>query len=176
MVEWLGHVSKVLAAAAEVARLMHVGSHSTLVHCSDGWDRTPQIMALAQLMLDPYYRTWAGFQVLVEKEWLSFGHKFSERCGGAGSSEESPIFLQFCDCVFQCIAQFPTAFEFNSTFLAWIVGHLYSNWFGNFLVDNQRLSKEWNAGGGTVNIWDCADANKARFLNQRYVQNQKPTF
>lgn len=28
-----------------------------LVHCSDGWDRTPQIVALAKLLLDPYYRT-----------------------------------------------------------------------------------------------------------------------
>lgn len=28
-----------------------------LVHCSDGWDRTPQIVSLAELMLDPYYRT-----------------------------------------------------------------------------------------------------------------------
>lgn len=28
-----------------------------LVHCSDGWDRTPQIVALAELLLDPYYRT-----------------------------------------------------------------------------------------------------------------------
>ena len=26
-------------------------------HCSDGWDRTSQTCALAQLMLDPYYRT-----------------------------------------------------------------------------------------------------------------------
>ena len=30
---------------------------SVLVHCSDGWDRTPQIVALAELMLDPFYRT-----------------------------------------------------------------------------------------------------------------------
>ena len=28
-----------------------------LVHCSDGWDSTPQIISLAELMLDPYYRT-----------------------------------------------------------------------------------------------------------------------
>ncbi len=30
--------------------------------------------ALAQLCLDPYYRTIKGLATLIEKDWISFGH------------------------------------------------------------------------------------------------------
>lgn len=36
-------------------------------------DRTAQLAGLAEIMLDPYYRTIIGFEVLIEKDWLSFG-------------------------------------------------------------------------------------------------------
>lgn len=42
-----------------------VKGRNNLVHCSDGWDRTSQLCALGALILDPYYRTIKGFQVLI---------------------------------------------------------------------------------------------------------------
>ncbi|XP_013703068.1 phosphatidylinositol-3-phosphatase myotubularin-1-like isoform X2 [Brassica napus] len=78
---WLIHIQNVLAGAAWIAARVAVESASVLVHCSDGWDRTTQLVSLACLMLDPYYRTFAGFQALVEKDWLAFGHPFSDRVG-----------------------------------------------------------------------------------------------
>jgi len=79
--QWLYHCHKVLRASVHVAHLISRRGISCLVHCSDGWDRTAQICALAELIMDPYYRTIRGFQVLVEKDWLSFGHKFADRNG-----------------------------------------------------------------------------------------------
>lgn len=92
-----------LSGAAKIADKLESGKTSVVVHCSDSWDRTAQLTCLAMLMLDSYYRTIRGFQVikqqhqlksgvfpvnsrimvcvcwqvLVEKEWISFGHKFS---------------------------------------------------------------------------------------------------
>lgn len=63
-----------------------------------GWDRTSQLAALGQLLLDPFYRTFKGFATLVEKEFCSFGHMFAKR-SDYKSHEYSPIFLQFVDAV-----------------------------------------------------------------------------
>ncbi|XP_013721450.1 phosphatidylinositol-3-phosphatase myotubularin-2-like isoform X2 [Brassica napus] len=89
---WLSHIQSILAGVAWIAARVAMESASVLVHCSDGWDRTTQLVSLACLLLDPYYRTFAGFQALVEKDWLAFGHPFSDRIGmpnvaGSGSFE-----------------------------------------------------------------------------------------
>ncbi|KAK1598580.1 protein-tyrosine phosphatase-like protein [Colletotrichum navitas] len=78
---WLRHTQAVLNGADIVARQVWFKHSHVLIHCSDGWDRTSQLSALAQILLDPYYRTIEGFIVLVEKDWVSFGHMFRLRSG-----------------------------------------------------------------------------------------------
>ncbi|NXR96754.1 MTMR3 protein, partial [Horornis vulcanius] len=83
-----------------------------------------------------------GFQVLVETEWLDFGHKFADRCGHGENSddlnERCPVFLQWLDCVHQLQRQFPCSFEFNEAFLVKLVQHTYSCLFGTFLCNNAK--------------------------------------
>lgn len=84
---WLRHLSAILEGTVIIVKNIHVYSSHALLHCSDGWDRTAQLSSLAQICLDPYFRTIRGFAVLVEKEWLSYGHKFLDRCGHLSSDK-----------------------------------------------------------------------------------------
>lgn len=145
---------------------------SCVVHCSDGWDRTAQLSGLAQIMLDPYYRTIDGFRVLVDKDWLSFGHMFSERtyCP-EGIVERSAIFLLFLDCTWQIMSQFPTAFEFTESFLVMLADHYQSAWFGNFLMDCERERRHAALAHRTTSIWSHVRAVRTTFLNRDYVED-----
>ncbi|KAG7092604.1 hypothetical protein E1B28_008947 [Marasmius oreades] len=84
---WLRHLSIVLEGINIITRNVHVNSSHVLIHCSDGWDRTSQLSSLTQLCLDPFYRTIRGFEILIEKDWLSFGHKFLDRSGHLSSEK-----------------------------------------------------------------------------------------
>ena len=84
---WPGHIAGMLDGTEMIARVIGLGGSHVLVHCSDGWDRTAQVSALAQIMLDPHSRTLNGFISLVQKEFLSFGHKFRDRNGIEGNEK-----------------------------------------------------------------------------------------
>ena len=79
--KWVEHTANILDGVALIARRVGIMHSHALIHCSDGWDRTSQLSALSQILLDPYYRTMEGFIVLVEKDWLSYGHMFRHRSG-----------------------------------------------------------------------------------------------
>ncbi|XP_028829297.1 myotubularin [Denticeps clupeoides] len=169
---WLEHIKLVLSGAIQVADKVSSGS-SVVVHCSDGWDRTAQLTSLAMLMLDSHYRTLRGFQVLLEKEWISFGHKFTSRIGHGDKNhadqERSPIFLQFIDCVWQMTKQFPTAFEFNERLLVVILDHLYSCRFGTFLFNCESVRDANALRSKTVSLWSMINADSSSYVNPFYT-------
>ncbi|XP_042287009.1 myotubularin-related protein 4 isoform X2 [Thunnus maccoyii] len=170
---WLQHLSVMLKAATLVCSAVEREGRPVLVHCSDGWDRTPQIVALAKILLDPYYRTLEGFQVLVETEWLDYGHKFGDRCGHQENaddvSEQCPVFLQWLDCVHQLLKQFPCLFEFNEAFLVKLVQHTYSCLYGTFLCNNAREREARNIYKRTCSVWSLLRTGNKNFQNFLYI-------
>lgn len=172
--KWLYLVSKILEVSANVVVFMINDRLSVLVHCSDGWDRTAQVCSLAELMMDSYYRTIRGFAVLIEKEWLSFGHKFAERCGHASirdpfDKQRSPIFIQWVDCVFQLVIQFPDEFEFTPQFLVDLVDAVYSCKYGTFLYNTEKERVETNLYKCTTSVWtELLAPSKKQYRNTTF--------
>lgn len=79
-----------------------------------------------------FFLSLKGFQVLVTREWLEFGHRFADRCGHGQNHDENqrcPVFLQWLDCVHQLTRQFPCSFEFNEPFLVRLHLELYCLFF-----------------------------------------------
>uniref|UniRef100_A0A0X3PVE4 phosphatidylinositol-3,5-bisphosphate 3-phosphatase n=1 Tax=Schistocephalus solidus TaxID=70667 RepID=A0A0X3PVE4_SCHSO len=153
---WLYYISQLIKSASEVAAALDAHCRPVMVHCTDGWDRTPQLTSLAKILLDPFYRTIQGFRILVEHEWLQFGHKFGDRCGhnsSSGPEERSPIFLQWLDCVRQVHRQFPAYFEFNELFLIKLAMHTYSGLFGTFLFNSERDRHVAQCSQQTCSLW-----------------------
>ncbi|XP_072443485.1 myotubularin-related protein 3 isoform X5 [Chiloscyllium punctatum] len=175
--KWLQHLSMLLKAALLVINAVDRDQRPVLVHCSDGWDRTPQIVALSKLLLDPYYRTIEGFQILVETEWLDFGHKFADRCGHGENSddlnERCPVFLQWLDCVHQLQRQFPCSFEFNEAFLAKLVQHTYSCLFGTFLCNSAKEREEKHTQERTCSVWSLLRPANKSFKNLLYTSQSE---
>ncbi|RDD47442.1 Myotubularin-related protein 3, partial [Trichoplax sp. H2] len=169
--KWFHYLGGLIRTALLVCQSIKA-SRSVLVHCSDGWDRTSQIVSLAEIMLDPYYRTIEGFIIIIEREWLAFGHKFADRCGHSfplsESNEQSPVFLQWLDCVHQLMKQFPCSFEFNEALLIKLAYHSYSCLFGTFLFNNVHERIQHKVAQRTKCFWRFVRTQREKFCNFLY--------
>lgn len=66
-----------------------------LFTCAEEEDRDLNcvVSSLAQLMLDPHYRSLVGFQSLVQKEWVMAGHRFLDRCNHLNKSDKEEVWV-----------------------------------------------------------------------------------
>ncbi|XP_051698554.1 phosphatidylinositol-3-phosphate phosphatase MTMR7 isoform X2 [Oryctolagus cuniculus] len=116
-------------------------------------------------------------KVLIEKDWISFGHKFNHRYGilDGDPKEISPVIDQFIECVWQLMERFPCAFEFNERFLIHIQHHIYSCQFGNFLCNSQKERQELQIQERTYSLWAHLWKNRADYLNPLFRADHSQT-
>eukprot|EP01087_Luapelamoeba_hula_P022443 TRINITY_DN802_c0_g1_i1.p1 TRINITY_DN802_c0_g1~~TRINITY_DN802_c0_g1_i1.p1 ORF type:complete len:398 (-),score=44.99 TRINITY_DN802_c0_g1_i1:17-1210(-) len=120
-----------------------------------------------------------GFMILLEKEWLCFGHKFAQRLGHGEKmanykeKQRAPIFLQFVDCVWQMLRQHPTAFQFNGLLLIKLIDLSYACLFGTFTANSEKERNQNRGTKGciaenTTSMWTYVRQYEAIFLNEDY--------
>uniref|UniRef100_A0A8C7PA87 Myotubularin related protein 7b n=1 Tax=Oncorhynchus mykiss TaxID=8022 RepID=A0A8C7PA87_ONCMY len=174
---WLKHIKAVLDAGVFIAKAVAEEGISVVVHCSDGWDRTAQACSVASVLLEPYYRTMKGLMLLIERDWVSFGHKFSHRYNHleGDPKEVSPVIDQFLECVWQLSEQFPCAFEFNERFLVQLHRHVYSCQYGNFLGNSQKERRDMGLRERTHSLWPQLWKDRAQYANPLYRADHTQT-
>eukprot|EP00659_Diplonema_papillatum_P005513 gene5513-8391_t len=164
--QWLDAISCILDTANLCADSLSAGTN-LLLHCSDGWDRTAQVVCIVQILLDPHSRTLFGFCALIEREWVRAGHNFRNR-GGFGAnpgSEWSPIFLQFLDACYQLATQRPEAFEFSPVLLLFLADTLHAGYFGTFAANGPKEIRREKLPEATPSVWSHVFARAARYSN-----------
>ena len=107
-----------------------------MISLENGWGITPLLTSLTQILLDPAYRSFEGFRTLVEREFLSFGHRFTTNGISEASQSCNPVFILFLDCVNQLLFQNPTSFQFSNFYLQTLAYHVYSGRFSTFVLDS----------------------------------------
>ena len=165
--------------------MVHEEAKPVVVREVSGRDLSLVVSSLSQIIMDPYYRTIQGFQRLVQKMWVIFGHPFAKRVSHIKvikkeekeENAESPVFLHFLDCVQQLMTQFPSAFEFSETYLLGMLDCVYSCMFETFLFDSEKersvICKQEDRPNHLASFWDYIMDNLpstefSLFLNPLY--------
>ena len=175
---WYDTISLILKSSFNIWNSISKEKSTVLIHCSDGWDRTSQLSSISQILLNEYYRTLEGFIILIEKDWMSFGHQFRYRNGFYSNNDTpanickenqfSPIFIQWLDCIYQLMEQNMDKFEFNENLLIFIAEQVYSGTYGNFLFNSEKEKEDLNIKNETESIWSYILENKKKFMSPIY--------
>lgn len=79
------------------------------------------------------------------------------------------MFLQFIDCVYQVLTQFPCSFEFNEKLLIDILDELFNCKYGTFLFDCEKEREQNQLRQKTTSFWTYVNLNKQTYQNPFYL-------
>lgn len=171
--KWATYLGQLLGNASLLAKRLGqypAGGVGALVTCVNGIDYSAALSSMVQLLLDPFYRTLWGFQVLVEKEWCTMGYPWVERLGHCTddffrSETCSALMVLWLDAVYQLVSSTPDAFEFESSLPCSLGRHLYSCRFGNFLGGTEESRQRLGLAKNTMSFWSFVNAQRSEFMN-----------
>ncbi|XP_010223203.1 PREDICTED: myotubularin-related protein 12-like [Tinamus guttatus] len=186
---WLEIIRRFLKKAIEVAECLERQHSNVLLIEESATDLCCVISSLVQVMMDSYSRTKSGFQSLIQKEWVTGGHSFLDRCNHLhkNDKEEAPVFLLLLNCVWQLVQQYPPAFEFTETYLTVLSDSIYVPIFSTFFFNSQH-QKDTNMTGESLKtqsgpfkfltVWDWSvqfePEAQALLSNPLYAEKPKP--
>ncbi|MDP2437791.1 MAG: hypothetical protein Q8P67_18780 [archaeon] len=163
---WPDIVSSFLSASYLVSNAISIRS----IGMVSGSDSRRVLLSLAQLILDPAFRTSLGFCRLVYKQWVLGGYLFrpdlrllprTVRGHPIGICDNSSsFFLLFLDAVHQLTLILVDQFEFSSSFLIEIFDCVHSAKFSTFLD-----------GSDTSPCWDPLLSIAPQHLNPLFTNN-----
>ncbi|KAF6357265.1 myotubularin related protein 12 [Rhinolophus ferrumequinum] len=85
---WLDIIRRCLKKAIEIIECLEAQNMNVLLLEENASDLCCLVSSLVQVMMDPHCRTRAGFQSLVQKEWIMGGHCFLDRCNHLRQSDK----------------------------------------------------------------------------------------
>ncbi|VDM45427.1 unnamed protein product [Toxocara canis] len=121
---WCALVFKCLYEARRVVHKIVDNQRSVIITDEEGFNGSTVVSCLAQICADGYYRTIAGLNMLIEKEWIALGYPFGRNmfnCTFSSQVQQSrpstATFLLFLDSLSQLLRLFPVCFEYSQYML-----------------------------------------------------------
>jgi hypothetical protein len=119
--DWLTLVDNMILAALTIrkiftpreifietgATIKSMRAGNVLIYCKNGQLGSAVLSSLAQVVLDPFYRTRDGLRALINKEWIYFEHNFVKYMNLANEEAQEaqfcPAFILLLECIHQLI-------------------------------------------------------------------------
>eukprot|EP00039_Didymoeca_costata_P016080 m.281426 g.281426 ORF g.281426 m.281426 type:complete len:615 (-) comp16332_c0_seq4:57-1901(-) len=174
--KWPYQIQRMLHFACQGAKAIKK-EHNVLILGDQEGDFDCITSSLIQILVDPYFRTTTGFQVLLQKEWLAMGFPFATRCGFVHhqglAMKPSGVYYLFLDCVNQLMFQFPSSFEFTNAYLADLWTNILSSYYGTFLFNCDKERENCSEFEHMTSLWSQDVEVGDKFLNLLYTESDE---